>query len=149
MLDRKKPFFTWIIFRVFLSSTRRGIRRFNRAISSLPSFISPSAISGCSSVLIWLVLPSEFSLRSRISRHHAAVCRCVLSSGAPHSSFAPCARDADAVCRTRAFAFSLRVTEHSIEPGWTIPSGRPSLPAHSVPLFCPFLPVSINQSILQ
>lgn len=42
-------------------------------------------------------------------------------------------------------AFSLRVTEHSIEPGRTVPSGRPSLPAHTLSSIPPsLLPVSIN-----
>lgn len=61
---------------------------------------------------------------------------------APRSSFAPRARDADAVCQTRAFAFSLRVTEHSIELGRTVPSGRPSLPAY------PFLYSALSSQFL-
>lgn len=61
---------------------------------------------------------------------------------APRSSVAPRARDADAVCQTRAFAFSLRVTEHSIEPGRTVPSGRPSLPAY------PFLYSALSSRFL-
>lgn len=63
--------------------------------------------------------------------------------------FAPRARDVDAVCRTRAFAFSLRVTEHSIEPGSKRTLRSAELTRIPFPLFRPLPSISINQSILR
>lgn len=139
MLDRKKPFFIYLgnIPRLFLPLVRRDIRRFDRASSSLPFLIPPSTIFGCSPVLVRPFLPSEsspFALAFlAITRPFAATSSLFRAS---RSSFALRARDADAVCRTRAFAFSLRVTEHSIEPGRTIPPRSAELtrtPRSSIP----------------
>ena len=123
-------------------SVRCDICRFNRAISLLffpSSFSQPFPVLFSSSHLI---VSLESSLRSRISRRNAVVL----------SSFAPRARDADAVCRTRAFAFSLQVTEHSIEPGRTVPSGTSSAElscsvlAHTLSSIPPFPPRFLSTS---
>ena len=133
--------YTWTIFDVPFS-VRCDICRFNRAISLLffpSSFSQPFPVLFSSSHLI---VSLESSLRSRISRRNAVVL----------SSFAPRARDADAVCRTRAFAFSLQVTEHSIEPGRTVPSGTSSAElscsvlAHTLSSIPPFSPRFLSTS---
>jgi len=98
----------------------------NHAMVSIPSFDLPLTLSS-------IILPfSSLLSLSHFSQSHGYRS---LPSFPSRLSFFPRARDADAVCRTRAFAFSSWVTEHSIEPGRT--SGRPSFPPlylHSPPV---------------
>jgi hypothetical protein len=89
----------------------------NHAMVLSPSFDLPLALSSIVLPIVSFSHPNPCSSLSHFSQSHGYPCRL---------SFFPRARDANAVCRTRAFAFSSWVTEHSIEPGRT--SGRPSFP---------------------
>lgn len=110
-----------ILLYVFLSSIIfctlvESIERFFPLASQLSLLASDY-----SPILIWLFVSSESSLSPLV---FLAVTRSFSSSfRAPRDA----GRPADAVCLTRAFAFSSRVTEHSIVPIRTTPSGRPEL----------------------
>lgn len=122
-----------LFFCLFIAIFANSIERFSL---SLFPFIPLSTTSSSGSHL------TVSLIRNLVPLSHFSLSRGRFLFFASRSSFATRARDADAVCRTRTFAFSLRVTEHSIEPGRTVPSGQPSSPAY------PFLYSALSSRFL-